>query len=655
MSNPFSFGTAGASKPSPFGSAGATSGSSAAPGALFGNVAAPASGTSSPLFGGAGASGTTGFSFGAQNQSGAAGQTTPLFGGNSSQTPNKSEATPGSAPTATSGLFGNASNPTGGLFGNATSTPGQTGGSLFGGASSTTPAGPPPAGASGQAQPLFGQAAQKPGGLFGNLNSKTPATTSSTPPSSMTTTAPSTTPSLFPAAQQPSGGGLFGSTTPQTTFGSNPTPAAGGSLFPNTNQAAAPSTTTNGPSTLFGQAPAPAGSSSAIGSGAAQTSSLFKAPSSGADATKPAFSLTPQPATTPAASAAAPQKSLFPTLGATTSSATPSSTPAPAGGLFAGLGAAKPAATTAPAAPAASAAPAAPAAGGLFGAKPAASTPSTQPASAAPTAPTTTASDKPTMSATPGATTTTTGTTATTATGGIGLGASTAGPTPPAQSRLKNKTMDEIITRWATDLTKYQKDFRDQAEKVAEWDRMLVENGTKVQKLYGSTVDAERATQEVERQLASVEGQQEELASWLDRYEREVDEMMSKQVGPGETLQGPDQERERTYKSAEKLSERLDEMGKDLASMIEEVNSASSTLSKTNKADEPISQIVRILNTHLAQLQVIDQGTSELQAKVTAAQKAGQSLSSRFGYGLGGSTMGGSAADDFYRSYMGRR
>jgi nuclear pore complex protein Nup62 len=216
--------------------------------------------------------------------------------------------------------------------------------------------------------------------------------------------------------------------------------------------------------------------------------------------------------------------------------------------------------------------------------------------------------------------------------------------------------MDEIITRWATDLTKYQKDFREQAEKVAEWDRMLVDNGTKVQKLYGSTVDAERATQEVERQLTSVEGQQEELSSWLDRYEREVDEMVSKQVGPGETLQGPDQERERTYKLAEKLSERLDEMGKDLTSMIEEVNGASATLSKTNRADEPISQIVRILNSHLSQLQVIDQGTSELQAKVAAAQKQGQSISSRIGYGYNSPSMGGgNAADDFYRSYMGRR
>lgn len=185
---------------------------------------------------------------------------------------------------------------------------------------------------------------------------------------------------------------------------------------------------------------------------------------------------------------------------------------------------------------------------------------------------------------------------------------------------------------------------------------MIVENGTKVQKLYGSTVDAERATLEVERQLASVEGQQEELGAWLDRYEREVDEMMSKQVGPGEALQGPDQERERTYKLAEKMSDRLEDMGKDLTSMIEEVNGVSATLSKTNKADEPVAQIVRILNSHLYQLQIIDQGTSELKEKIAAAQKTRQGLASKLGYRHSTPGVGnGSAADDFYRSYMGRR
>lgn len=75
---------------------------------------------------------------------------------------------------------------------------------------------------------------------------------------------------------------------------------------------------------------------------------------------------------------------------------------------------------------------------------------------------------------------------------------------------------------------------------------MLVENSTKVQKLYGNTVDAERATQEVERQLASVESQQDELSSWLDRYEQEVETLLSKQVGTGDNLPGPDQERART-------------------------------------------------------------------------------------------------------------
>lgn len=107
--------------------------------------------------------------------------------------------------------------------------------------------------------------------------------------------------------------------------------------------------------------------------------------------------------------------------------------------------------------------------------------------------------------------------------------------------------MDEIITRWASDLSKYQKEFQSQAEKVAKWDRMLVENSDKIQKLYGSTLEAERATSEVERQLSAVESQQEELSGWLDRYERDVDALMSRQVGQGEGFQGPDQERERTY------------------------------------------------------------------------------------------------------------
>ncbi|KAL9593240.1 MAG: hypothetical protein Q9179_006005 [Wetmoreana sp. 5 TL-2023] len=105
-----------------------------------------------------------------------------------------------------------------------------------------------------------------------------------------------------------------------------------------------------------------------------------------------------------------------------------------------------------------------------------------------------------------------------------------------------------------------------------------------------------------------------------------------------------------SYQLAEKLSTRLDEMGKDLGSMIEEINDASSSLNKTAKPDDPLSQVVRVLNGHLTQLQQIDQGAATLQLKVAAAQKAGQGMGST--NGLNGPSS--DAADSFYRSFMGR-
>lgn len=204
------------------------------------------------------------------------------------------------------------------------------------------------------------------------------------------------------------------------------------------------------------------------------------------------------------------------------------------------------------------------------------------------------------------------------------------------------------MTRWATDLNKYQKEFKDQASKVAAWDRLLVENGEKIQKLYLETYEAERASNEIERQLQSVEGQQDELSSWLDRYEQEVNDMFSRQIGKEEQLAGPDQERERTYKLAERLTDRLDDMGKDLGKMIKEINDISGTISKGSKPDDPLAQIVRVLNGHLSQLQWIDANASALQAKVSSAQKAGNNSG-----GHGGDD--GDATDSFYRSYMGRR
>ncbi|KAG6296646.1 hypothetical protein E4U09_001686 [Claviceps aff. purpurea] len=228
------------------------------------------------------------------------------------------------------------------------------------------------------------------------------------------------------------------------------------------------------------------------------------------------------------------------------------------------------------------------------------------------------------------------------------LGMSTTGPISE-MARLKNKTMEDIVTRWASDLTKYQKEFKEQATAVSSWDCNLVNNGEKIQKLYLDTFEAERASHEIERQLAAVESQQEELEAWLNRYESEMQDMFAKQIGPGEQLAGPDQERERTYKLAEKLTQHLDEKSRDLSKMVKEINDISGTLSKGPKTEDALSQIVRVLNGHLTQLQWIDQNASALQAKVTMAQKSNSSLGNHY------AGPGTDAAESFYRSYYGRR
>jgi nuclear pore complex protein Nup62 len=63
-----------------------------------------------------------------------------------------------------------------------------------------------------------------------------------------------------------------------------------------------------------------------------------------------------------------------------------------------------------------------------------------------------------------------------------------------------------------------------------------------------------------------------------------------------------------------------------------------------------LSHIVRVLNSHLTQLQWIDENATALQAKVAEAQKTGQSIGPN-GY----SGTEADAADSFLRSISGKR
>ncbi|KAI9053590.1 hypothetical protein LZ554_002544 [Drepanopeziza brunnea f. sp. 'monogermtubi'] len=675
----FSFGgAAGAGNgQSPFPSFGSTPGSST-PGTASPFGASQTAATSKPAATGGLFGTTTGGSALGMFGSSTAGATPSIFGQTPASNPGSGTPTPslGGTPTGGgaglfSGLATGGSGTAGGMFGGgagASNTPslGGPGGFQFGqnkdGKASTTAVTENKASSSGLS---FGS-------NFGSNAANKPASSSfftSTPPANATTPskplfniANSTTPagppptdkqapkSLFGAGGQSSFGGFGTSKTSDSTS----TPASTNSLFP-------PAGATSGPSNLLKTAapatsgtgtaltPAPAsqtskspfsfpGTNTPASTPGTQTSSTTSAPAGSLFSKAPASGAAPslfgpKPTTTSGASS-----NLF-GAAATTTTAPSSSTPS----MFTGLKGTAPAATSSAASAPGTTAPAIPS---LFAGTQPTSTPST-------TAPATGLDAGLSGNAGSGAGLAGTlngggsaGQGASTTGGAATLGASTSGPAPQA-SRLKNKTMDDIITRWASDLSKYQKEFQEQAEKVAAWDRLMVENGDKIQKLYLKTYDAEKQSTEIERQLANVESQQEELAIWLDRYEGEVDEMFQRQVGQGETLQGPDQERERTYKLAEKLTDRLDDMGKNLSSMIDAINDASTTLSKTSKADDPLSHIVRVLNSHLTQLQWIDENATALQTKIAETQKASQNIGSNGGGYRGPES---DAAESFYRS-----
>lgn len=162
----------------------------------------------------------------------------------------------------------------------------------------------------------------------------------------------------------------------------------------------------------------------------------------------------------------------------------------------------------------------------------------------------------------------------------------------------------------------------------------------------------------MERQLSVVEHGQVELEAALERYEAQVDRMVESSGGDDGALGGVEGERERTYKTAEACSNRLSEMSHSLTDMIEEINIASNKLHSTTQSssaptgaarqDDPLAQIVRVLNSHLSQLQTIDDGARTLGQKVEQAQKEARVIGQNQG------VNGAGWVEGFGRAYLGR-
>ena len=121
----------------------------------------------------------------------------------------------------------------------------------------------------------------------------------------------------------------------------------------------------------------------------------------------------------------------------------------------------------------------------------------------------------------------------------------------------------------------------------------------------------------MDQSLHYIEMQQDEMSSLLDNYESQVRDLESQAV-----LQPVDQERESTYTLAEKLNEDLEGVGKQLESMIGDMNGISASMNKA-KEDDPLAQVIKILNSQLSSLQWIENTANSLQEKMDDLNQVG--------------------------------
>lgn len=194
---------------------------------------------------------------------------------------------------------------------------------------------------------------------------------------------------------------------------------------------------------------------------------------------------------------------------------------------------------------------------------------------------------------------------------------------PPQESRLKNKSLDEIASQWADDVENYKKEFLYSGSNVKKWDAILIEGRGKITRLITESKEAERAQSIIDNALEQLEAEQLDMEKLFDYYEAVLGDMEVESLG----TQPTDVEREKIFDTIIKLSGKLAEMQTGAEDLITSLNNVSLKFENSNTDTNvrfplgmmtyisdlvKFSSIIRILNQHLQIMQWINTQTATL-------------------------------------------
>jgi nuclear pore complex protein Nup62 len=204
-------------------------------------------------------------------------------------------------------------------------------------------------------------------------------------------------------------------------------------------------------------------------------------------------------------------------------------------------------------------------------------------------------------------------------------------------SALRHQTMEEIVNRWSADLEQHVKTFTRQAVAIGKWDLEVMQNGSRIHELYKEARQLEVAQKEIDQNLQIVGGKQSELDQMLKQLETDVRKLWQDHQ---RTVQPADEERESCYQLAQNVDAQLGTMHDTLKELIDKINEAqrpsharnpgehdddaaalTAAYDDEDELDDPVSDIISILNGHLEALLEIDHDSNILQAKIHDSQQ----------------------------------
>lgn len=203
----------------------------------------------------------------------------------------------------------------------------------------------------------------------------------------------------------------------------------------------------------------------------------------------------------------------------------------------------------------------------------------------------------------------------------------------PQQLSIMNKSIEDLITKWTNQLSLSSKTFENYSTRINEWDRILVDSSETVSKLYNDTILCEEKQEKIDQTLSYIEKQQDELDRLLTGYEKQTEKLTAsiQKSNPnffepsvtGSNKETNDEAREKAYKLAEMLESRLDSLGANFSSLVNEVNDVSDNFNKslldteTSEEDEhTLNDILKLLNNHMESLSYISENEKQLKEKL---------------------------------------